>query len=483
MKGITPALPPLPAYVEVSDGDRRHNIYGFSVKDIFKFGFPPYVIVGKTSIGKTTLMFDILYHNSFDATNIYLFTNTQKDFSGPLVMLPDICWVKSTPENYIDVWEDIKTKNEMYKKINSEEGINFACNIIKKIDPMNFDAIYKKIDDYVDDITAKSTLPSNADKDYYNINTKLALRSELIYKSMLDLINKNKDKLPELSKEERLFIHAFYSEKPKTILFFDDVTSDLEGFKKSTERVNCNTEAYNGKKVKDVIPMLMTDILTRGRHFNAIICIFIHDLNTLGDNAKDHLANLILFESAKDGFNNQRKQFLSEKPLILNLISELSRQHCERAFVHIYSGVENKLIEEKNKFKISYSRATYRAHGSGNPCSLKFNDNFNKFVEFYTNFIRGVGGFNNEVKKDDNTAEDNKIDHPAMPSLGSTLSQPLGQPMGQPMNQPFIGHMSRPPMNHPPMSQPTGRLPMGQPMGQSSMFSNTPFKKDAVLEI
>ena len=84
-----------------------------SIKDIFKFGAPPYVICGVTQSGKTTLCLDIIYKYAKECTNVYYITGTQETIRDDTISkIPQCYRVKPTLENIVACWEDIVAAND-----------------------------------------------------------------------------------------------------------------------------------------------------------------------------------------------------------------------------------------------------------------------------------------------------------------------------------------------------------------------------------
>ena len=57
--------------VEIPLGDKTITLEFKQITDIFKFNTPPYIVIGVTTAGKTTLCLDILSKFSKECTNIY----------------------------------------------------------------------------------------------------------------------------------------------------------------------------------------------------------------------------------------------------------------------------------------------------------------------------------------------------------------------------------------------------------------------------
>ena len=94
-----------------------------------------------------------------------------------------------------------------------------------------------------------------------------------------------------LSSEDISTLRALHSNKPKTILILDDVSSELESLKTDKTKV-----IYEGsqKLVKDAYNEILMDILTRARHYDCIVCMFLHSISII--NRKELIKNIIALE-------------------------------------------------------------------------------------------------------------------------------------------------------------------------------------------
>lgn len=386
---------PLPQYVKVDNQGETYIINSFSIPDIFTFGVPPFVIIAKSTGGKSTLLFDVLYNRSAEATNIYYFTQTVKQAgTDPLFLLPDICWVKPTLKNCVEVWEEIKVKNEAYNNISNKAGEIKALEIIRKLDPDNYITTYNKIQSHVNKKIEEYQKSESRDinVDAHVKNTHMILTLEITYKVMLKLVNDKRSELNgQLSEEDLMFIHVFYSERPKTILLFDDISSVLDAYKSSKKIVTSKCKDYNGMRESEAMNKFMVDLFTRGRHYNSLICLFIHDLGILADAIRKHINNFLLFESGLSAFMNQKTLFPVEKFIAKKIFDQLTTEGHTYCFVNIF-GHDNDMIYNKNKLKLTYSRATLRLleHRSDVKCELTFNKDFLSYVKFYEDFVSGV---------------------------------------------------------------------------------------------
>jgi hypothetical protein len=87
-----------------------------SIKDIFKFGEPPYMCVGSTGGGKTTIAIDIIYKFAPQASQIYYISAT-KDMigEGAINQIPNVFRRSPSLEDLDAIWKEIKSSAEQSK--------------------------------------------------------------------------------------------------------------------------------------------------------------------------------------------------------------------------------------------------------------------------------------------------------------------------------------------------------------------------------
>jgi hypothetical protein len=74
----------------------------------------------------------------------------------------------------------------------------------------------------------------------------------------------------------------------------DDVSAELDALKTQSKQVQFNGASM---KIAAAYKSLLLDILTTGRHKNAIICLFLHDIDII-QGMKSQLENLIMLNAA-----------------------------------------------------------------------------------------------------------------------------------------------------------------------------------------
>lgn len=382
-----PQLQPLPQSITLKGNDSTGDeeiIYQSTISDIFQYGAPPYIIIGETTSGKSTMLYDLLYQKAEQATNIYYFSSTEPQLDDPLCSLLKIFKRTATLQNFINVWDEIVTKGDCYNNINNDSGTQIGLNILQKImEPELFTNFYTKLNSYLDNVM-KHYYANNSNTNSA-LSSKVILKNEIIYKNIFNIIKENPDLFNSLPHHQKLFIQSFCSERQKNIVLFDDVTSVIQNISSSNKIITSKQSEFNGKSESKVYLSLLIDILTRGRHYNSIICLFVHNLKIFG-NAKGNLTNAILIgEGAVNEYIRQQSVIPSYKKYIQQLREQL--KIYPYSFIYAYTS-DSLSIKQKNisNIKISYARAKcYNNNDSNNIIrynkkSIKFNHIFETYL-------------------------------------------------------------------------------------------------------
>lgn len=344
--------------------DGKHRILEKRrIEDIFKFYSPPTVIVGASTCGKTTICLDLIYKFGHDCSNIYYITATKESITDNTISaIPKVFRRKPTFESISKVWEEIK-----------------LANVAKEADE---DTIYKIIqiiygEDFVDNLKAKMKAKIGdiikTNQKYWKDNKTENAKSDSLgffYEVVGRLIMEGCKNLKDLSMftvKELAIINSFVSKSNKTLLIMDDMTSELQSMSSSKNKVN-----YNGNfvSVKDAFNNLFIDIFTRARHYNLMVCMFVHNIDfgidksfftnviLLGDNVAQKVLNARLFtdelkaiiRATKDAiFNNPNLKYYF---LVIN--ASTNDFCCSIADLHI--GEELKLTAENEKLVECYKK-------------------------------------------------------------------------------------------------------------------------------
>lgn len=241
---------------------------------IFRFNEPAYLIFGSSGAGKSTIAMDLLHTFAGQCSNIYYMTSTTESMQDSSISVIPKCFRREPSiENLINVWEEIKSFTstinvndaQLFQLIKTAYK-NDANNMIIEIQQRKASILKEQIEFYKQhckDVMTASKLGQN-DATAFMYETVIAIIN--------DYIKNNGDDV--FSNEEMTLVRSFHSKStPRTLLILDDITGQLEAMSKSNSKV-----VYEGKvqREKDAISAIFTDMLTRCRHYNALVCIFLH---------------------------------------------------------------------------------------------------------------------------------------------------------------------------------------------------------------
>ena len=241
---------------------------------IFRFNEPAYLIFGSSGAGKSTIAMDLLHTFAGQCSNIYYMTSTTESMQDSSISVIPKCFRREPDiNNLINVWEEIKSftstinvnDSQLFQLIKTAYK-NDANNMIIDIQQRKASILKEQIEFYKEhgkDVMTASKLGQN-DATAFMYETVIAIVN--------DYIKNNGDDV--FSNEEMTLVRSFHSKTtPRTLLILDDITGQLEAMSKSNAKV-----LYEGKlqREKDAISAIFTDMLTRCRHYNALVCIFLH---------------------------------------------------------------------------------------------------------------------------------------------------------------------------------------------------------------
>jgi hypothetical protein len=267
------------------------------INEIFKFGQAPYIICGTTNSGKTTLALDLFQNYSEQCTKMFYITKTEENLiqqghSGDISVIPRAYRRKPKYEIIYGIWKDIQDELEAHRYdiekfkviIRKLFGQEVGTNILKQLDAekaaVNSEQlIYYKTRYPEGDAVRLASTDANA---FY---------CEVVARLIADKAKQNTD---GLTTEELNATMAFVSDYPKVLLILDDVSAELEALNNQKKIVQFNGASM---QIASAYRSLLLDILTTGRHKNAIICLFLHDIDII-QKMKSQLENLILLNSA-----------------------------------------------------------------------------------------------------------------------------------------------------------------------------------------
>ena len=279
---------------EVPIGDKVISLEFKKITDIFKFNTPPYIVVGITTAGKTTLCLDILSKFSKDCTNIYYVTSTEENLKDDSIsMIPRAYRRKPKYETLYNIWKEIKASydatnvdpTKLSNMLITLCGKQEATTIIRRLEEKR-DALQKEQLNRYRELNYEESKCIQYAKD-----DSKAFYIDTITRLILDFARTKGTR--SFSDNEMLILNSFISKAPRVMLLLDDVSSELDGLKRNKKKVN-----YEGQTLSasDAYKSLIIDILTRGRHYGALICLFLHSIDILQE--KSYINNLILLNDA-----------------------------------------------------------------------------------------------------------------------------------------------------------------------------------------
>lgn len=286
------------------DTGKEITLEAKKIREIFRFNQPAYLIFGSSGAGKSTIATDLIYTFSEECTNIYYITATTESLIDKSIAgIPKCFRREPTLSTIMNTWEEIKntyetvkiSEDRLFQLIKSAYG-DKASDMITEIQQETTKILREQTAHYKSVSKDVGKAANAAQRDAY------AFLYEAVIAIIDDYIKREGDGI--FSNDEMSLIKSFYSKtRPKTLYILDDITGQLEEMSKSNNKM-----IYEGKpqKEKDIIHAIFTDILTRCRHYNAIVCIFLHStVSCLTD--KSLITNVICMnEGAIDKICNAR---------------------------------------------------------------------------------------------------------------------------------------------------------------------------------
>ena len=261
-----------------------------SIKELFRFDEAPYVIVANSGCGKTTLCMDILHKFAPECTSIYYVTATEESVRDDSIrQVPVAFRRKPTFESLYALWQEISATQAAAEP--KEETLTSI--LFRLCGQSEGQMLLKKLTDKRNQISSErktfylSHGDDNNDAIKKSENDSKAFFIDTLSKLLLDRATTRGTS--KLTTDDMTVLSALVSPYPKTLLMLDDVSSELNELSTQSKKV-----VYKGQptKVSDAYKSLLMDILTRGRHMNAIICLFVHTIDLIQN--KGLINNIII---------------------------------------------------------------------------------------------------------------------------------------------------------------------------------------------
>jgi len=303
---------------DIKVGDKNVELAFKPVEEIFQFNKPPYIIIGSSTSGKTTLCIDLLLKYSQECTNIYYITTTEESVRDDTIsLIPRVYRRKPKYEILYNVWREIKNSYDSTVKIDDVKLLNMLAKLIGSSNQTAIkSALEKRRDQIYNEQQARYTNMGLDIKDVvqYSKDDSKAFYFETLTRLILDFSQTKGT--AGFSADEMQILNGLVSKAPRIMLLLDDVSSELEGLKRNKKKVQ-----YEGQTVtaSDAYKALLVDILTRGRHYNALICMFLHSVDLL--QTKEYINHVVLLNAGAAQKVTAAKTFPEEMRNIIKIVS------------------------------------------------------------------------------------------------------------------------------------------------------------------
>lgn len=267
---------------------RNITVYKKNVEEIFKFGDKPYLCVAGSGGGKTTLCLDIIFKYANQASKIYYVSATEENINeSGLSQIPNVFKRTPTFESLYNIWKEIIAINESAGK-----SINKLIELMGKIYPKEeLTKINQELVAYERQLQTDRKITED---------DILAWKIEVISREIFNGIAQYGTSL--LNEDDMNVIQNIVSEKPKILLFIDDVSAEMQNM--ATDK---NIVRYKDKNEKMSIAYktMLIDIMTRIRHYNCIMVMFVHNWDTI--DVRDKVDNFIVLDGVSSASVNRFK--------------------------------------------------------------------------------------------------------------------------------------------------------------------------------
>lgn len=350
------------------------------IKDIFKYNDTPYLAVGQSTNGKTTFCIDIIHKFASGCSKIYYVSATDEMVAdNAITTIPNVFKRRPTFEQLDNIWKEIKKTTTLANKTRND-----YLNLLKSIYPQEqLKLILNKFESYLADLNDELKQQGHSNMDIPNEIDVISI--EILTRLILNGINLYGDE--KLTNDELLFIQLLVSTDTKTILIIDDVSAELNRLKMSSEKVVYEDEhgETNMLQISKAYKTLLTDIFTKARRYNCILCMFVHTWEII--DVKDQIKNFIIVDE-KSATDIKRYRSVSNER-VKSIIDTIKNTVYNKYKYHV-------IVVKDSDVMITKADLNY-----GNKLEL---DNLNnKYVEAYEKVTSGANIIIN-------TNEDDSID-------------------------------------------------------------------------
>lgn len=307
------------------------------IEDIFKFNEPPFVCVGSSGAGKTTIAIDIIFKFSKEASRIYYVSATENIIGETGInSIPQLYRRTPSIEDLDGVWKEIKKTSEQ-SRVPPEKLLMLIGKIYDKIET---NMINEELQTYenslkeelelkyksmkINEITRKQTIIDDI------IGWKMEVLTRLILNGIEQYGSSN------LSVDEMNIVSNLVSTEQKTILILDDVSSELMALKTNKKKYQYENNLMNSA---DAYKSILTDILTKSRHYNCICVIFIHGWNVI--DLKSLATNFIILDQTAASNMRILRSVSETATKAAQVVSEIIFNKYKYYFIVIKNGGED----------------------------------------------------------------------------------------------------------------------------------------------
>lgn len=282
--------------VEIQVEDKTLVLKQEPIDNIFQFNSQPYVILGTSGSGKTKLSMHLIYRYAEECTKIFYVSSTKASsfnvVDDDINRIPRVFRRTPSYEDIYGIWHDIVEEDTAlqvsagnYEAILSKILGDKGKAAVKYVQEKCLEVYKEQKERYLKRGDDQDTAEKNAKRD------ETAMKCSALSILLVDAVNQKGNQM--LSEKELLIVDSLISAKPQTLLILDDVTAEMEALKaNATKMVKWQGTQY---KVARAYELLITDILTRGRHYNCLIAIFLHDLSVI---KAGQINNIVIFDQA-----------------------------------------------------------------------------------------------------------------------------------------------------------------------------------------
>jgi GTPase SAR1 family protein len=316
--------------IEIPNGNgptMKAEIKKGHLREVFKFNQPPYLIIGASNCGKTTLAVDLIHEYAPELTYCVYMTATSVNINNDtLRSIPKLFIRKPTFENLRGVWNEILRMNT---------GVNIEEEKLKSL----VIKLYPNGSVIIRDLMIRYKEIINEQNNYYSKLGKLnaqelatsdarAFMIDTIVRLLVDKVNISGSE--KLNDEEMSIVMSLVSVKPRILLILDDVTSELAIMKSSNSKVFYDNTQM---PVHKAFESLLLKILTTGRHA-ALVAIFVHSIDIF--DKKEYLNNLILMDmTSSQKISNARSYPVTSRAFLMEASQSVFDSRFQYHFISI----------------------------------------------------------------------------------------------------------------------------------------------------